>query len=164
MSTGTHKAATTVPPIVAAVPAGEETFTSNWSAIQTGVRMHGARMSLTNVRLPTGELSDAVDVLRQIHITQRYRYKLGLSVGLILQHRENRDRLRYFHASQNNATLFQPLPTISDTRTLEDFASFLRETVTSEEVQRLVDTDTKWRVLFPHQFKHLRTWVPENFP
>ena len=153
-----------IPPILRAIPQGEEMFIENWPAIQTGVRAHGARVSVTNLRLPTGELSDAVDTMRQIHIAQRFRYKVGLSVGLILQHRENRDKLRYFHASQNNATLLHPLPTITNSDTLEDFLSLMKNTITSEEVQKLYDSDTKWQVLFPTNLNVCVYMGPKEFP
>ena len=105
---------TAVPSRLSSTPDGVELFKTHWSAIQTGVRINGVCVSIVNIRLPTGKLSDAIDSVRQIHITQRFRYKVGLSVGLILQHTEDTARLRYFHASQNHACLLDPLPTVSD--------------------------------------------------
>ena len=154
----------TVPPRICAVPNGEETFTANWPAIQTGVRMHGTRVSVTNFRLPTGELSDAVDTMRRIHLTQRFRYKVGFSVGLLLQHREDKSKLRYFHASQNNATLIQPLPTVTNSETLEELLSKMQNTVACEEVRKLCDADTKWHVLFPTNLNICVYMGPGEFP
>ena len=116
-----------IPPIIRTVPGGEQIFIENWSAIQTGVRAHGSRVSVTNLRLPNGELSDAVDTMRHIHITQRFRYKVGLSLGLILQHKEDREKLSYYHASQNNARLLQPLPTIADSTTFQEFVDLMEK-------------------------------------
>ena len=45
-------------------------YNSRWSAIQTGVRSNGVRVSQVNIRLPTGELSDAIDIVRRIHTHQ----------------------------------------------------------------------------------------------
>ena len=149
---------------ICAVPSGEEIFTANWPAIQTGVRMHGTRVSVTNLRLPTGELSDAVDTMRHIHFTQRFRYKAGLAVGLLLQHREDKSKLRYFHASQNNATLIQPLPTITYSETLDEFLSRMENTVACEEVRKLCDSDTKWHVLFPINLNICVYMGPGEFP
>ena len=153
-----------IPRQILAVPEGVEKFEENWSAIQTGVRTNGARVSIVNIRLPTGELSDAVDTMRQIHITQRFRYKVGLSVGLILQHVEEATNVRYFHASQNNACLLDPLPTVTNTETLEELLSFMGNCITFEEVRKLCETDTKFKVLSPTNVNVCIYKGPGEFP
>ena len=121
-------------------------------------------MSVTNLRLPNGELSDAVDTMRHIHITQRFRYKVGLSLGLILQHKEDREKLSYYHASQNNARLLQPLPTIADSTTFQEFVDLMENMDTYEEVRKLCDSDTKWQVLFASNLNVCVYMGPREFP
>jgi hypothetical protein len=58
-------------------------FISKWSAIQTGVRRNGPRVSQVNIRLPTGELSDAIEVMRRIHNNQREVFFVFLLVNVL---------------------------------------------------------------------------------
>lgn len=122
-------------------------YNSRWSAIQTGVRSNGVRVSQVNIRLPTGELSDAIDIVRRIHTHQREVYKVGLSVGLILKHKETQE-YRYFHASQNNAQLTQQHFFITNSIMLERLLiSYLVICDVFEEAKRVVSEDTKWKII-----------------
>ena len=55
---------TAVPLRLSSTPDGVELFKTHWSTIQTGVRTNGVRVSIVNIRLPTGELSDGIDSVR----------------------------------------------------------------------------------------------------
>lgn len=140
---------TVTPPLaIQSFPEALELFNNRWGAIETGVRTNGPVVSQINIRLPTGELSDAIDVIRRLHTNQRSAYKIGLSLGLILQHKENGE-YRYFHASQNNSQLAKPFK-ITDTINLEkNLITFLVTCDTAEEVKRVVSIDTKWKVISP---------------
>ena len=153
-----------IPPQILVVSEAVKKFEEKWTAIQTGVRTNGARVSIVNIRLPTGELRDAVATMRQIHITQRFRYKVGLSVGLILQHVEEETNVRYFHASQNNACLLDPLPTVTNSETLEELLSFLENCITCDEVRKLCQSDTKFKVLSPTNVNVCIYKGPREFP
>ena len=96
-----------LPQLVSVLPGAIEIYNSNWSSIQTGVRTNGFSVSLINVRLPTGEISNAIDIMEKIHSNQRSVYEVGLSVGVILQHKETQE-FRYFYACHNNAELTTP--------------------------------------------------------
>lgn len=136
----------TPPHTVQNFPEALEVFEQRWSAIETGVRTNGPVVSQVNIRLPTGELSDAVNIVRRIHTNQRSVYKMGLSVGLILQHKENGE-YRYFHASQNNAQLTAPFRITNSVNLERTVITFLVTCDTIEEVKKLVNIDTKWRVI-----------------
>ena len=122
-------------------------YRNRWFAIQTGVRSNGIRVSQVNIRLPTGELTDAIDIMRTIHTNQRQMYKVGLSLGLILKHKETQE-YRYFHASQNNTQLTNQLFIISNSITLERLLiSYFVVCDVMEESKKLVSRDTKWKII-----------------
>jgi hypothetical protein len=85
--------------------------------------------------------------MRRIHTNQREVYKVGLSAGLILRNRESGE-FRYFHASQNNMQLTNSNFSRTNSLVLErTLISFMVTCDIVEETKRLVDKDTKWKVV-----------------
>ena len=83
-------------------PASEAVFTvirNHWSSVPTNI-VRGSVQSRYNIRLSTLDTSDLEGRLLRIFDEQRNAFKVNLSYGFILRHKQT-SRYRYYHASQN---------------------------------------------------------------
>ena len=85
-------------------------YKEHFPAISRGLRVLGRIQTIYNVRLihPEGnDVREIEEVLRTIHSNQVSDYRLGVSIGRLLECTENgKRRVEYFHASVNNSSVF----------------------------------------------------------
>ena len=102
------------PPPITGDAAVDRVVSDNWHAIVSRHRIRPVQ-DIINVRCWNGELqpyqpgvggNDAWQTLRTEWRRVRYRCKITVSVGSVLEHRTSGE-LRYYHASSNNARLFE---------------------------------------------------------
>ena len=88
-----------------------EHYTNNFRSIGQGLVVLGRLQAIFNVRLPSLEknqcMEQIVTALKSIHENQVYSYKVALSFGRLLTSTDNgEEKVMYFHASANNASVF----------------------------------------------------------
>ena len=88
-----------------------EKYTDNFRSIGQGLVVLGSVQAIYNVRLPTFNKDQGVEeiitALKVIHTNQVFSYKVALSFGRLLTCTEDaEEKVMYFHASANNASVF----------------------------------------------------------
>jgi len=121
----------------------KETFESNWGYIRS--HSHLGRIQDRHViRLASTDLREIHAQLRQMFKNQRTMFRINLSFGWIMRHKET-GNLRYWHASHGEDRLFDYPAMI---RNAKDFEMFL-ENLEMEDIlewTHLQRPDTKWVV------------------
>ena len=115
-----------------------------WQAIRTYRRNYGRVQQIHNLQLSSVNTRDVEPALWDIFESQKNAFKINFSYGFVLIHNETSD-LRYYHASQNNARLFD-MPKL--VRNKDDFKEVL-EAIAKEDILEYVRQqrpDTKWVV------------------
>ena len=103
-------------------------ISSSWNSIKSFYKCHRI-VDILNVRLwePLKKEYDVnpLNTLKSVWDSGKWRTKINVSVGCILQHKETR-QFRYFHSSSNSGTLFDQPQTVSSTQQLEFFPKRFR--------------------------------------
>ena len=105
--------------------ASEAVLTVNhnqWSSIRTNI-VRGSVQSRYNIRLSTLDTRDLERRLLRIFDEQRNAFKVNLSYGFILRHKQT-SRYRYYHASQNCCGRYLDKPSLVVNR--KHFDAFLQ--------------------------------------
>ena len=122
-------------------------ISSSWNSIKSFYKCHRI-VDILNVRLwePLKKEYDVnpLNTLKSVWDSGKWRTKINVSVGCILQHKETR-QFRYFHSSSNSGTLFDQPQTVSSTQQLELFS----EKVSSLDIEETAfrqRPNTQWRL------------------
>ena len=137
----------------------ETVMKQNWDGVKSHSR-EGPTQTMINVRWPDQSTPNFENILRPVFNNFRHRFKIQASHGFVLstQVRKeddddnddddddmNKTKYRYFHASENNASLFTQPHLISNQNDFNTFLSDLTE-IDHLEHCRLQRPDTKWTV------------------
>ena len=147
------------PPPITGDAAVDRVVSDNWQAIVSRHRIRPVQ-DIINIRCWDGELqpyqpgvggNNAWQTLRTAWRRVRYRCKVTVSVGSVLEHRTSGE-LRYYHASSNNARLFERVKLVSsEADVFRLFADVQR--VDLREVAAVQRPSTSWKVRFVTNIK-----------
>ena len=146
---------TVIPEIIKENSLYSEKYTDNFRSIGQGLVVLGSVQSIFNVRLPTFDKDKGVEVLitnlKNIHENQVFSYKVALSFGRLLTCTEDaEEKVMYFHASANNASVFYDSEDHQDPYFLvtnaDDFNTCL-EILKSKVKEDMYRPNTKWTVI-----------------
>ncbi|KAL8569285.1 hypothetical protein ACOMHN_029906 [Nucella lapillus] len=117
-------------------------YRDNWEAIRSHFH-EGKRESMYNIKWELG-LPEWDDKLREIFGRQQKRFKINFSHSFVLHHRDN-DKYCFFHASKNNARVFD-VPRLINNPT--DFERFLQDFHDTDVLGHAKQhrPDSKWTV------------------
>ena len=119
-------------------------YEENWEAIKTH-QYEGNNQTMYNLRWSRpNHTPDWEETLMPIFHAQNKHFKINLSHSFILQHRESQ-KVRFFHASQNNARVFDHPRIINNQKDFYYFLSDLQETDIVEHAKQH-RPDSKWGV------------------
>jgi len=118
----------------------KETIENNWQYIRSHSH-HGKFEDCHVIRLQSTDMTDIHGQLRQLFENQKTKFKINVSFGGIMRHKETA-ALRYWHASHGSDRLLD-FPRLI--RHAEDFEEFLQEIAMNDVVEwaRLQRPDTK---------------------
>jgi hypothetical protein len=147
--------ATVIPSIIKKNSLYFETYKEAFRSIGQGLVVLGSIQAVFNVRLvtvnPDINTASLIAILKSIHQNQVFAYKVGISLGSLLIDTENEvERVMYFHASVNNASVFYDIDSNPNPYILiknnSDFEICL-ETLQEGFKNTINRPDTKWQLL-----------------
>ena len=127
-------------------------------SIGGGVVLLARLQSIINVRLTSSHTDDIIQqiekTLKKIHSQQVFNYRIAISFGSLLRHTTNPNQIMYFHASANNASIFETdspnsnrYRLITHDQDMQDTINAMREVIESGQDHLVKRPDTKWRLI-----------------